>query len=100
MELEEKEYYSELYDIYKELLTEKQQIYFEAYYFNDYSISEIAESYLLSRNGVFDQIKKTVKLLEEYEKKLKLLEKRNLRLEVIKSLEEKGMDLSELKKLD
>lgn len=64
-----------LYDIYGVLLTEKQRQYFEDYYFMDYSISEIAINYNISRNGVFDQLKRVAMLLEEYEAKLKLLEK-------------------------
>lgn len=64
-----------LYDVYGVLLTEKQRQYFEDYYFMDYSISEIAVNYKISRNGVFDQLKRAVTVLEEYEAKLRLLEK-------------------------
>ncbi len=64
-----------LYDLYNTLLTEKQKVYFEEYYFSDLSISEIAENHNISRNGVFDQIKRVNASLEDYEKKLKLFHK-------------------------
>ncbi len=64
-----------LYDIYSNLLTEKQKNYFEDYYFSDLSISEIAESYNISRNGVYDQLKRVVNSLEEYEELLGLKKK-------------------------
>ena len=67
--MEEMIYYSELYDLYKNLLTDKQKSYFEEYYFKNLSFSEIAENYNISRNGVYNQVKFTKELLEDYEKK-------------------------------
>ena len=59
-----------LYDFYGELLNEHQrQIYTEAV-FNDYSLSEIADEYGISRQGVHDLIKRVDKTLTEYEEKL------------------------------
>ena len=66
-----------LYDIYQTLLTDKQRLYFEDYYYMDLSISEISENYNISRNGAFDQIKRAVAVLYEYEEKLKLYDKYN-----------------------
>ena len=60
---------NELYDTYQELLTSKQKVYFELYYQDDLSLSEIAEQFEVSRNAVFDNIKRTGKLLEDYEDK-------------------------------
>ena len=55
-----------LYDFYGELLNEHQrQIYTEAV-FNDYSLSEIADEYGISRQGVHDLIKRVDKTLTEY----------------------------------
>lgn len=73
--LEKKEHYSALYDFYGELLTEKQREYFCDYYFNDLSLMEISSFYNVSRNAVFDQIKKTLKILDDYEEKLHLFDK-------------------------
>ena len=64
-----------LYDLYSNLLTEKQKNYFEDYYFMDLSLAEIAENNNVSRNAVFDQIKRTVNTILEIEEAVKLNEK-------------------------
>ena len=73
--MEERDLIIELYDLYSNLLTEKQKNYFEDYYFMDLSISEIAINYSISRNGVYDQLKRVVDALKKYESELKLKEK-------------------------
>jgi predicted DNA-binding protein YlxM (UPF0122 family) len=78
----------ELYDTYQELLTEKQKIYIEYYYFDNLSISEISDNLDVSRNAVHDQIKRTVKKLEDLESNLKLKEKTLKRKKLIKKLKE------------
>ncbi len=75
MTIEKREESMALYDIYRELLTEKQRQYFEDYYFEDLSISEIADNRDVSRNAVFDQIKRVTLILTDYERKLKWLSK-------------------------
>ncbi len=70
--LEDSLYLQRLYDFYGKLLTKKQQGYFEAYYFNDFSITEIAENHHISRNAVFDQLKRVEQKLEEHENTLNL----------------------------
>ena len=65
----------ELYDLYYNLLTDKQQEYFENYYFMDLSITEIAQNFEISRNCVHDQLKRVANILYDYEDKLKLNEK-------------------------
>ena len=64
-----------LYDFYYSLLTPKQQSYMSLYYLDDYSLGEIAEEYDISRQAVYDNIKRTEAMLEEYEEKLGLLQK-------------------------
>ena len=78
-------YYNELYDLYGDLLTEKQREYFEDYYFHNYSFSEMAENYDVSRNAVFKQIHIVTDKLEEYEKVLHLREKKLKILEVLEN---------------
>ena len=75
MDLIKRDFHIGLFDVYKELLTSKQQEYFILYYYEDYSLKEISEMKDVSRNAVFDQIKKVINNLEEYESKLKIYEK-------------------------
>jgi predicted DNA-binding protein YlxM (UPF0122 family) len=66
---------SMLYDFYGQLLTAKQQELLKLYHEDNYSLSEIAEEYGISRQGVHDAVKKAEKGLHEYEKKLGLISK-------------------------
>ena len=100
--LEKKEWLNQLFDLYGDLLTEKQQSYFKLYYFEDYSLQEIAEVFEVSRNAVFDHLKKTEDHLISYENTLKLYQKREERAMLILELEQKGLsELAEkMRKLD
>ncbi|MDY0023364.1 MAG: DNA-binding protein [Candidatus Izemoplasmatales bacterium] len=71
---------NQLFDIYKELLTDKQKEYFGYYFSDNYSLSEIADIFKVSRNAVHLQIKNIIKNLDSFEDKLKVLEN-NLKLE-------------------
>ena len=64
-----------LYDFYGELLTKRQQQVYEAVVLDDCSLSEVAEELDISRQGVYDMIRRCNKSLEEYENKLHLVEK-------------------------
>lgn len=64
-----------LYDFYGELLTEHQRKIYEDAVFGDYSLSELSESYGITRQGIHDLIKRCNKTLEEYEKVLHLVER-------------------------
>ncbi len=65
----------ELFEIYKELLTEKQKNIFSAHYLFDLSLSEIAEQDGGTRQSVYDGIKKVKAKLLEYESVLRIREK-------------------------
>ena len=82
-------YLNNLYDLYGILLTKKQQIYFEEYYFNNLSYGEISEKYNISRNACFKQLKNIEDKLEDYEKKLNLLYKKEKINDIIKNIEDK-----------
>lgn len=73
--MEDLVYYNNLYDLYKNLLTNKQQVYFEDYYFNNYSLSEIAGNYNISRNAISKQLSVIKEKLDDYEEKLGLYNK-------------------------
>ncbi len=64
-----------LYDFYGELLTEHQRQVYEARVFDNLSLSEIAQDFDISRQGVHDLIKRCDKILQGYEDRLHLLEK-------------------------
>ncbi len=64
-----------LYDFYGELLTARQRQIYESVVFDDMSLGEIAEEQGISRQGVYDLVKRCDKILGEYEAKLKLVEK-------------------------
>jgi len=64
-----------LYDFYGELLTDKQKEIYELFYQNDMSLSEIAGELEISRQAVRDQLKRTEKILLDYEDKLRLVER-------------------------
>lgn len=75
-----------LFDFYQALLTDKQRSYMELYYLDDLSLGEIAESYKISRQAVYDNIRRTEAMLEVYEEKLQLFEKFSERQEILKKL--------------
>ncbi|MFZ7946615.1 MULTISPECIES: putative DNA-binding protein [Bacillaceae] len=77
-----------LYDFYYSLLTPKQQSYMSLYYLDDYSLGEIAEEYDVSRQAVYDNIKRTEAMLEEYEEKLLLFQKFQERSKLIRQVKE------------
>lgn len=84
--IEKKIEVSVLYDYYQQLLTETQQNIIELYFNYDLSLSEIAEEIKISRQAVYDHIKRTEKLLYEYERKLQLVQNDKLRREKIQHL--------------
>ena len=63
-----------LYDFYGELLTAHQREIYEDVVFNDMSLSEAAEAYGVSRQGIHDMIRRCDAALSGYEEKLHLVE--------------------------
>lgn len=76
-----------LLDYYSELLTDKQNLYLSYYYKEDLSLSEISEELGVTRNAVFDNLKRAVHSLEKYEDKLHLVKKQEERLVLIEKIE-------------
>ena len=70
MEIEKTNRMNALFEFYAALLTDKQMNYIELYYADDYGLAEIAEEFGVSRQAVYDNIKRTEKILEDYEMKL------------------------------
>lgn len=77
---------AQLFDFYGELLTDKQKSIMELYILEDISQSEIAQNLGVSRQAVYDHIHKSTKILEDYEKKLGLLNRFKVRSNLLTSL--------------
>ena len=78
IDLEKREEVIALYDIYNELLTDKQKMYFEEYYYCDMTLQEIASLHNVSRNAGFEQLNKTIRICEKYENSLHNLKNQKL----------------------
>ena len=79
--MKEREYMLSLYVIYNRLLTEKEKNYFEYYFYEDYSLQEIADNNKVSKsyvgkylNGIAIKLKRFEKALSLYEKNKKIKE--------------------------
>ena len=81
-----------LLDFYGKLLTDKQREMYTLKYEDDLSITEIAEEFGISKQGVSDSINKTEKALKDYEEKLHLVERFEALNEVIDELDTKLSD--------
>ncbi len=84
-----------LYDFYGELLTEHQKNIYSDYVLNDLSYTEIGVNEGISRQAVYELIKRCDGILEDYENKLKLVDKfldTNERISRIHDLAEELMD--------
>jgi len=64
-----------LFDFFGEMLTENQQEYFDLYHNEDLSLSEIAESAGISKQGVYDMIVRAEKTLSRFEQKTNVVQK-------------------------
>lgn len=77
---------NDLLEFYGILLTEKQQEYLRLYYAEDFSLGEIADEFDVSRQAVYDNIRRTETLLKEYEEKLHLIKQFNYKQDQLTEL--------------
>lgn len=89
MEIEKTNRMNALFEFYAALLTDKQMNYIELYYADDYSLAEIAEEFGVSRQAVYDNIKRTEKVLESYEMKLHMYSDYIVRSQIFDEMSEK-----------
>jgi len=66
-----------LFDFYGQLLTNRQKVFMELYYAQDFSLGEIAREYQVTRQAVYDTLKRAEQTLFHYEDKLGLVAKFN-----------------------
>ncbi|MDA8229173.1 MAG: putative DNA-binding protein [Desulfitobacterium hafniense] len=76
-----------LADFYGPLLTEKQRNVWDLHYQQDLSLSEIAEVEEISRQAVHDLLKRTERILLEYEEKLGLVDRFLLEREKLQAIQ-------------
>lgn len=61
-----------LFDLYGALLTDKQRRCLELHFLDDLSLSEIADEYGVSRQAIYDIVRRSEIVLDDYEEKLGL----------------------------
>jgi len=86
MKLEEILEVTILLDYYGNLLSDKQRAYMAEHFEEDYSLSEIAKSHKVSRQAVYDNIKRGIKILNDYEEKIGFLQREKKIREKLKKL--------------
>lgn len=72
-----------LYEFYGELLTDKQKEILDVYCNDDLSLGEISDNHGVSRQAIYDTIKRSERLLEDFEAKLGLYEKFSERQHIV-----------------
>ena len=78
-----------LFDFYGELLTDKQKEYFDLHYNDDLSLTEIAQSEGITRQGVWDIIRRAEESMRRFETKTGLVARFARERQLMDALEEK-----------
>lgn len=105
-ELDEIVHLSILYDFYGDMLSEHKKQIFEDYILNDLSLSEIAKEKGISRQGVYDIVKRCSRELQDYEDRLSLISRFRLikeklsKIKTIAYIIEKEGDMSPIKEIE
>lgn len=94
--MNEREYLMDLYDIYKDLLTEKQRLYFKNYYFEDLTLQEASDELNVSKQIISKTILQVIEKLKNYESTLHL----NKIYNVLNDIKENTIDENVRKELD
>ena len=77
-----------LYDFYGVLLTQRQQKCIEMHYFDDLSLAEVAEHFCTSRQAVHDILKRSVQTMNNFEQKLRLIDKHKKEQDLLAEIDE------------
>ena len=80
-----------LFDYYGDLLSDSQKNYFESYYFDNLSLSEIGANYNVSRNAVSKDLKLASEKLNNYEEKLKIISRDDKLRKLASKIEDKDL---------
>ena len=90
--IEQTEEMNALLDAYENLLTDKQKEIMSLYFKEDFSLSVISETLNISRAAVNDHVKRSEKILLDYEKKLHLVKNYETRREIYDKIKKVGND--------
>ena len=85
-----------LYDFYGDVLTERQKEFYDLYYNEDLSLSEIAENSGITRQGVRDVIVRAEAILTELEDKTGLIKRFHTMHSQLEQLRQDAQQLVEL----
>lgn len=99
-EIDNMAFESLLYDFYGSLLTDKQREVMELYHEENYSIVEIAKELNVSKQAVYENLKKSDRILREYEAKLGLMWSLLESRELIGSIQNRIDELMDSPELD
>lgn len=89
-----------LFDFYGNLLSDKQYQVVDMHYNQDLSLSEIGDELEVSRQGVFDLLKRSEQKLYEYENKLALVKRFYIIHENVKNIMEVSQEIIDYKNID
>ena len=87
---------SMLLDFYGELLTDKQRECFDLHYNEDLSLSEIADQLGISRQGVWDNIRRAETAMKEIEAKTGLIRRFEGTRHTLESIYKQAQEIGEL----
>lgn len=94
MDVEKTVHLNQLFDFYGPLLTERQRLLFRRYYQEDLSLGEISEEFQISRQAVYDILRRSEHTLQDLERKLGLLARHNREKARLERVEEELARLS------
>lgn len=89
---EEYIHYNELFDIYGNLLNERESEIYKLFYEEDLSLQEIADNRRVSKSAIGSAIKTINKKLEEYESKINILKQKKELQKVIPEIGNKNIE--------
>jgi hypothetical protein len=95
MEISKNLHVGVLLDLYGGLLTERQYEIMNLYYNDDLSLSEIAEQYEISRQGVHDTLKRSEETLAHYDNVLGLVKMQEMQKSQLLEFKEQALEALE-----
>lgn len=81
-------YLTMLLDYYGELLTDKQREYFDLHYNQDYTLAEIGEMNGISRQGVWEIVRRAEAIMRDIDARTGLVSRRRERSEAVREITE------------